>query len=688
MIGAQQERRRDQRRNQSTHDDVYLVSEPGRSGSVFGVFLAMLLIGSVLVSGPWAGFHGVLFACTGLLILLFPPVVALPRWWWALAGCFLLFAATSFLPAAWFAAPAWRGTLESLGLSTGSRVVIQSRYAAETLTFFGIMLFTGLWLAGHRPSSAQLRIWAMAFTIGVAAYAILGRLMQHSPLARQNGMQGLFGFFPNRNHTATYLAMGSICGLGCMLQALRDRRFLSLAVAIAATGVCLWAVAGWSLSRGGLVLVAIGSLVWLSILGTQYLGANGRRAVSLIALAIIGVFFIVDTGAKERISQTVEKASGVFQGGDTGAANVKNAATAIDEIAAAQAKTPSDSAQKLDFRIPTALDTLDLIRDFPWTGVGAGQYRFVFPQYRKRTAVGNNSDSYHPESDWLWMAAETGIPATIALAALVILACWKSLRSILTGRERALRGACLVAAMLVPIHGLFDVPGHRITLAWSAALLFALSLRAPATDRHCQPVRIPSPWPFRAAALVLLAAAAFLIRAQWAAGPQPAFVIGDLSTKQAFALYREDQARQKAAVAAGEIYAPTPEDDLLEHALVPLEQTVSLVPLHRLARHLQGFIALHFQDENFSPLIHQSFALELALDPTWVAAPLHQSLAWSNTDPAQAARLWDIALERARRLDQLHPGSAWSVAATRSRISQMVHGKPALEALWNNRPEN
>ena len=522
---------------------------------VFGAFWALLFLGTFLVAGPWAGFHGILLGCVGLLMLLFPPVVTLPRLWWGLAAGFVVLGAAPFLPCGWFAQPEWRRQLEALGLQTGPLVAIQARQAAEMLSLFAIMLFAGLWLAGHRPVSSQLRLWALAFTLGVACYAVLSKITQHSLLGLQAGGGSHFGFFPNRNHTATYLAMGAICGLGNVLQALRDKRFLSMSVALAATSVCLWAVAGWSVSRGGVILVAAGCLIWLPMIGWHYLGKNGLRALALLALAVTGLFFIADSGVKERITKTVEKAGSVIG--------------SEDQATSEAGKPVVESSLDFDFRIPTALDTLGLIRDFKWTGIGAGQFYYVFPQYKNHTAGANDSDSYHPESDWLWMASEAGIPATLALVALLILAFRKSLVAILAGRDRALRSACLVAAMLVPIHGLFDVPGHRITLAWSAAFLFSLSLR-PLPYGALRPA--PRAWLFRLAALVLLSASAFLIRAQWWGGPQPALVAGDLACTRAFDLYRKDQARQKAAQAAGQSYAPTPEDDLLEQALVPLDE--------------------------------------------------------------------------------------------------------------------
>jgi len=623
----------------------------------------LLLVGTLLVTAPWAGFHAVLLGCVGLLILLRPPVRALPRLWWLLAAVFVVAGAAAFLPADWFSQPEWRQRLAALGIETGSLVVIQSQQAAEAFGLFAIMLFSGLWLAGHRASPTQVRLWATAFTVGVAAYAILARVMLNLPHGGHPGADAHFGFFPNRNHTATYLAMGAICGLGSVFQALRDRRFAWMALALVATGVCLWAVAGWSVSRGGVVLVAIGCLVWLPMLGRRYLGKHGLWALGLIALASIGLFFIANSGVKERFTETVGKAG--------------LAINPADSLLPDEGKTAMDAAHDLDFRIPTALDTLDLIRDFKWTGIGAGQYSYVFPQYRKLTAVANNADSFHPESDWLWMAAEAGVPATLALAALVMLAFWRARGAIVHGRDRALRSACLVAALLVPIHGLFDVPGHRITLAWSAAFLFALALPAPAGH---QPLPAPPrAWPSRLVALCLLVVAGCLLRAQWWGGPQPALCAASNALRQAHDLYREDQTLQKAALAKGQTYQPAPAEDPLEKALAVLTQVTPRAPLDRDLLRYQGFLAMHFDDKY--ALADRSFALERALDPTWIEGPLRQAQAWAPSDPQRCAALWSEALRRAKWLDQLNPNAQPSSEPTRQRIRQLAAGKPELENL-------
>ena len=266
-----------------------------------------------------------------------------------------------------------------------------------------------------------------------------------------------------------------------------------------------------------------------------------------------------------------------------------------------------------------------------------------------------------------------------ALAVLVILAFRKSRVAIMGGRDRALRSACLVAALLVPVHGIFDVPGHHITLAWSAALLFALSLRSSGDAGAPRPA--PRAWPFRLAALALLATSAYLIRAEWWGGPQLALTSAKVALTEAHRLYQEDQARQ-AAVGSG-VHQPEPAADPLEKALALLEQAGKITPLDREIRRYQGFLALHFEGQD--AVVRKAFEIERALDPTWVKAPLQQALAWSNADPEETVRLWGEALRRARWLDQRHPGSQWSETATCTRIREQVRGKLPMEQLWKAR---
>lgn len=654
-------------------NDQLLSQNEGRStnGSglgphgMFGGLWALLFLMTFLVAGPWAGFHGVLLGGLGLLVALHPPTARLPGVWWAFAGIFALTAAAAFLPASWFFVPEWRRGLESLGLETGSMVAIQARQAVEAYGLLAVTLFAGFWMTGHRPSPAQIRLWALVFTLGVACYAVLARFAQNSPHFAANFSPQHFGFFPNRNHSATYLSMGTICGLGCVLQAMRDKRFVILAVALAASALCLWALATWSISRAGVILTVTGGLLWVSMLGSRYLGSHGIWAIALIAITAVGLFLTTDTEVFERMTVTVEKAGTVI-------AAEPSASSDARELTA----KPS---QHFDFRIPIYLDTWRLIRDFSWTGIGAGQFYYVFSQYRDHTVIANDSDVFHPESDWLWMAAEHGIPATLALVALVILACGTSLRGIRHGRDRALRASCLVAAMLVPIHGIFDVPGHRITLALTAALLFSLSLQNP-SNNNGESHPPPRAWPFRIAALALLAASIFLIRAQWFEGPQPALTSAKTAVAEARRLYQQSQAIQKPkSPESPTVHQSANTDELLKKALLVLKDAEKIAPLDREIPWHQGFLALYFNDLRDDA--KRAFKIERSLDPTWVKGPVRQALAWSNSNTGETVRLWNEALRRARLLDQRQPGGLGAETRARAQIRDQTRGKPFLEEL-------
>jgi hypothetical protein len=385
--------------------------------------------------------------------------------------------------------------------------------------------------------------------------------------------------------------------------------------------------------------------------------------MTLLGLAAVGGFLVADTNVKQRLSKSVAQAGNVL---------TENAAI----LSITDANPVGESIQDLDFRIPTALDTLDLIREHPWTGIGAGQYSYVFPQYRKIAAVANDSDNLHPESDWLWMASETGIPATLALAILVGLAIWKSLGGIHHGRDRALRAACLAAALLVPIHGLFDVPGHRVSLAWSSAFLFSLSLKSSCVDAT---LRQPFKWPSRLIGICFVGTGFWLMRAQWWGGSQPATVAAQVAGEQALDLCRQDLMLQDLAHAKGEIHQPAPREDLMEKALSLLEPIDQIAPLDRSLLRLRSSLALQFDDKY--AIVTKSFAIERALDPLWVAAPLRQAESLAPVDQNAAAALFHEALRRAAQIDQLKPGTIWSRTKTLEQIKNKTSAYPELRRL-------
>jgi O-antigen ligase len=600
--------------------------------------LVAIFFGVLTAGSSWELNHGLMLSLAGGLMLIFKPVACLPRSWWWLAGGFVALSLGAFLPASWFGVPEWRRELDELGLELGSQEVIQTRMALENWVLFAVTLMVGLWLARQRSEAPQAA--ALAFVPAVAGYALISKLSQDPGET--------FGFFPNRNHTATLLSMGVIVGLGATVQALREKRWVTMGFAVAALGLCLLAALGWSLSRAGLLLVAVGSLVWLACLGKSYLGKHAVKLVALTALAGFGGFLVTDNPIKERLQDNVEM---------------------INEVLESSEEADESAAKSIDFRVPTWLDTLEMIAENPWVGVGPGQFRYVFTQYRDRTAVMGETKSVHPESDWLWMASEVGIPATLLLAALVVLALVFSLKRVTRGRVRAVRVACLVAAGLVVLHGCFDVPGHRLPLALAAAWLFGLSIPPSHKERKALERSRPlgSGLAGHLAGLVLLGLGIWLLLAGWGQVPATATTAAIRARTEALSLYREDQRLLDESRARGE-ESYEPEVDLLAQAIDRLAGVSEVAPLDPETWRLRGSLALQFDDRQAE--VERSFLIERILLPKVVEVPLKQAKAWGEFDPEQVRALWSEALDRATQLDDLSPANGSKVAWTWQSIRQ------------------
>jgi len=312
-----------------------------------------------------------------------------------------------------------------------------------------------------------------------------------------------------------------------------------------------------------------------------------------------------------------------------------------------------------------------MIRDRPWTGFGAGQFSFVFPQYRDRTAVANETRHVHPESDWLWLVAEAGIPAGVLMAGLILVAMVDAWRGLSNGRSRAIRAGCMVAALVLGFHSLFDVPGHRVPLVWTAALLLGLSRRPAATESRARSRLL-----FRAGGVAVLAVGLWLLVGQRIGLPEPVTLRGDRAVAAVEELYRSDR------VARSESRMPPadPAEDPLIMALAVLEEALRVLPLDHRLHHLEGILAMEFAGR--ADQVDRAFEIERLLEPMQPAMPLSQATAWAPIDPSRGLGLVKDVRTRAARLDEKavappHGADSWASDADR-RILELVRKFPAL----------
>lgn len=596
------------------------MSKPQNNAWPQVVAVLVILLGSVTAGTGWGINHGLMLTVMGGVILYSKSVTTLPRWAWVLAALVAVLSLSAFTPLAWGGEmPAWRAALEEQGVNTGSLKVVQAHQALEQWVVMVLGGGVALWLGGRR--SASPLVPALTLVVGVAMYALLSRVQL------EDG--GTFGFFPNRNHTATLLAMASLVGLGCCAECVKERRKILSVVSVLATILILWALMAWSISRAGFVLLLAGGLLWFPLLGRRYLNHRVANVVStIVLLAIIGLTAF-ESGLSDRLMSSGEKA-------------------ADKVVEQRESETIGDSLalEEIDFRIPTWMDTVDCLKSEWVRGFGPGQFRYAFPQYRVKTARVGYTRSIHPESDWMWLATEAGLPAMMILAVLVAglgWFCWK--RATARPSFKALRLGCLVGSLLLLVHSGFDVPAHRLPLLWLAALLMGMAL--PAHGRQCNAnltLRM------RILGGVVLLAGAWLLAASAGWAPTLANEAAPRARVMAERLYQQDSALVQAAELDGH---PLDEldDALLVEAIQVLEAVELTAPLDPEVWKMRADLALQFDDRVEAAKRDQ--AVERILLPNAVEVPLNQAESWGILDLQTTEKLWREALRRSAALEKL-----------------------------------
>jgi O-antigen ligase len=381
-----------------------------------------------------------------------------PGWWPALAALlFAVAAALALLPAGEYL-PAWRaGTPAAVPLAA-SFAAMPAQQLFWWLALAGTIVAAWFLLASPLDVRA-LRVFLHAVAGIVAAYAIVSIVQTQTAWTFPFSGGANFGLLPNRNHTASLLVVGSIVSFGLMQWEAVHHHRAGAALAALWGAPSLAALLFFSTSRAGVVFLALGFVLWAA-------GAAGqavKRRTALVAAVILTVFLAVL----------------LLTGGST----VRDRLGALWR---ASLDSGEGDSRPVDFRQPVFLDTWKMINDAPLTGQGLGHFEFVFPHYRDASLTA--ARVLHPESDWLMVAAESGLPALLAL---LVLAGWYLARCWHARRESSglLRWTVASAIAAVLAHGVVDVPWHRPALGW-----FLLVVALASVPPGAGPLRWPKLW--------------------------------------------------------------------------------------------------------------------------------------------------------------------------------------------------
>lgn len=371
------------------------------------------------------------------LLLLLPAAVACFRGSWSAAATPIVVGGVGGTGGAGSAALV--GVAGLVGLALLGEVALRPTTEARGYLLAAVAwlsLFVTFWLAAERRVLRALYLFLILLGAFEALYGLVqavGGVDQIGTYVRGLGRVAT-GTYINRNHFAAFLNMSLALALGALFAGYAERRERSVdrSEAFAWTWLILLSCAllgvavFLSLSRGGaLVLIAtLGFVFVLLLAGSRRKSRRGwpvmpARVAAMLLVATVGL------GLAYGVDRLLERFAGI-----TGT---------------------SETSRTQIYR-----DTLELIADHPWAGVGPGMYRFRFRAYQT-TALDRSYD--HAHNDYLQSAAEWGIPLALLFWGFVV---WRGVRAVrlfLGPRSAWRRGVglgCAAAIFGLLLHSLVD----------------------------------------------------------------------------------------------------------------------------------------------------------------------------------------------------------------------------------------
>lgn len=573
---------------------------------------ALLLVGAIaavaMAGGPQQANLGAFLILAGGGLLACPPQARVDPRLCAVGGALVLSAALSFLPHGWLPSAPWRQALMQAGVPLGISVTPVPRETAFWLALLAITVASFLLALAHPLRSRSQLLMSVVVLCLSGAYVALAFFVQKTGWQYPfDANPKDFGFFLNRNHTATFLTTGSLAALGVLAIAVRSERWWTTGLAGVVLLGCVSGLLFFSTSRGGVLTLLGGIALWVIGLGKEH--RTRPMVISLFSISVAsGILFAASPGVvRERALESLGLVKKRVVEATGGAGDVDH--------------------RPIDARMVIFQDTLRMAKDFPLTGVGLGAFRPVFPFYNRNMPA--DTPISHPESDWLMLASEAGAPAILLLATAVALLCrqvWKS-------REHGywpLRWGLLCAALAALAHGFIDVPAHRAALGWWVLAIGGLGFQIiqPGGDR-------PQRWLhgiFIVTGLGAILLGERLIRSDFSSGePLPPstamWVEGDI-------IGAREGGHHADSVSMA--YRATKRSPMA--ARLHFQYGVSLL----------AYGADHAE-------VDAAFRRERLLTPGVPTTPYEQGLVWAEVDPTRAVAVWGEALRLQQEMDARWP---------------------------------
>jgi len=321
--------------------------------------------------------------------------------------------------------------------SIGTREAI-FKLVTDIILFF---LVSQLFSASSKREWNALGLAVAIYTSSLALFAILQFFsdpvqIYWSIQPSQGGY--IFGPYVNHNHYAGLMEMLIPLTGGFLLPLARTRErtvLIGFGLIIAVVSVLICG------SRGGVVSLAVESVIVGTILFSKYGYSNGRRlpALYFAAIAVILILFIW---------------------------------IVPDGIVARLATITNPTEITYEDRDKMALDSLHMYLKHPWLGYGIGSFAAIYPQYQSFP-----TDHYidHAHNDYLELLAETGTAGGLLMAVslgLFFIQGFRALRFRLRHEIGWIQLGAAVGCCGILVHSCVDFNLHiPANAAWFSALL-------------------------------------------------------------------------------------------------------------------------------------------------------------------------------------------------------------------------
>lgn len=554
---------------------------PTRVKALTGILLVSLL--APFLGGctePWA--WSLLAMAMGWLYIGLPPRHQFPTWMYLPAVATAILPLLAFLPAGWFGQSPWRNVLtHDLSITLAGTLTPQPWLTLESWLLLLLGVSWLVYVTSVLMTSDTRWNVARYYVSGVTLLAILAiaSALANQPLPFWHARQH-FGFFPNRNQMGDWLALAGLLVPALIYQDWGRRWFLTawwiMAIGIIGTALVM------NYSRAGVLIFFIGLtlfLIWVSVVRRW----TGRLVIGLaLAVSLVTLFLIFGGETLQRLQQA----------------------------------TDPDGLDRTSYRTNMHHDALAMKEDSSWAGVGLGNFSSLFPFYREDSR--SESRAIHPESDWLWLAAEAGWLTVAAVGAGLILLLGSAF-PLEHGTARTLRMAAAICVLAFAGHGLLDVSAHRLGSFVPACLLVLLMLH----PRLYQPATAAMRSVFRALGIVLLLFGAYGL---WAS------LSPTLSPGYAGVIRAKNQADD--ALAANQ----------LDVARATLDRALAWAPLDWELYYRRATTNLRASAEQ----ARMDFLRARVLEPNSSLIPKQEGALWLPINPMYTMTAWNEALRRDR----------------------------------------